>query len=171
MLYFEEINTRLCFCLEKMPLSFPCAASEQSPHPTNGTPILYHLLVIRLSLRTLPLAPARPCPPTRSPSKALLLSPHTPPPPSLSTRYSEKQLCEPAPTLSCYFAESAPNLVLDFKEASSCSSPVKTSDFIQKISKLDLRPRQRRNGSKNTSLEINVHFCKSTGILPLISTT
>ena len=94
------------------------------------------------SLRTLPLAPARPCPPTRSPSKSLLLSPHTPPPPA---RYSEKQPCEPAPTLSCYFAESAPNLVLDLKEASSCSNPVKTSDYIKKISKLDLRPRQRRN--------------------------
>ena len=48
MLYFEKIDTRLCFCLEKMTLSFPCATSQQSPHPTNGTPNLYHLLLIRL---------------------------------------------------------------------------------------------------------------------------
>ena len=59
MLYFEEIDTRLCFCLEKMPLSFPCAASEQSPHPTNGTPNLYHLLVIRLVTRLTWYTPVR----------------------------------------------------------------------------------------------------------------
>ena len=29
----------------------PCAAIEQLPHPTNGTPNLTHLLVIRLGKR------------------------------------------------------------------------------------------------------------------------
>ena len=26
--------------MEEMPQSFPCAAAEQSPHPTNGTPFV-----------------------------------------------------------------------------------------------------------------------------------
>ena len=34
--------------VEKMPPSFPSAASEQLPYPTNGTPNLSHLLVIQL---------------------------------------------------------------------------------------------------------------------------
>ena len=49
MLYLEEIDTRLCICLEKMPLNFPCAATKQSPHPTNETPNLSHVLVLRLT--------------------------------------------------------------------------------------------------------------------------
>ena len=38
MLYFEEIDTKLCLCVEEYPLSFPCAAPEQSPPLTLGTP-------------------------------------------------------------------------------------------------------------------------------------
>ena len=38
MLYFEKIDTRIWFCLQKRPLNFPCAASEQSPHPTRQPP-------------------------------------------------------------------------------------------------------------------------------------
>ena len=50
MSYFEEIDTRLYFCSQKMPPSSPWAASELSPHPTIGTPNLSHLLVIRLCI-------------------------------------------------------------------------------------------------------------------------
>ena len=57
MLYFEKNDTRLCLCMEEMLQSFPCAAVEQSPHPTNGTPNFIHLLVIRLPL---PMLAARP---------------------------------------------------------------------------------------------------------------
>ena len=53
MFYFEKKCTKLCLCatmcVEERPQRFPCAASEQSPHPTNITPIhLIHLLVFGL---------------------------------------------------------------------------------------------------------------------------
>ena len=48
MFYFEKIYTKLCLYVENLPQSFPLATSEQSPHPTNGTLNLIHLLVIRL---------------------------------------------------------------------------------------------------------------------------
>ena len=38
MLYLEEIDTKLCLCVEEYPFSFPCAAPEQSPPLTLGTP-------------------------------------------------------------------------------------------------------------------------------------
>ena len=37
MLYFEEIETKLLFGVEKLDQSFPVATSEQSPHLTLGT--------------------------------------------------------------------------------------------------------------------------------------
>ena len=98
------------------------------------------------SLCTLLLSPARPCPPpARSPSISPLLSPHTP---TIPVKNSDQQPCELAPTLSCYFAKSELNVILDLKDPSSSSNPDKPSDYIKKISKLDLRPRQRRNESK-----------------------
>ena len=98
------------------------------------------------SLRSLSLSPARPCPPpARSPSISLLSSPHTP---TIPAKYSDQQPCEPAPTLSFYFAKSEPNVILDLKEPCIGSNPDTPSEYIKKISKLDLRPRQRRNESK-----------------------
>ena len=48
MSYFEEMGPLLSLFPEKYIQRFPWAASEGSPHPTNGTPNLIHLLVIRL---------------------------------------------------------------------------------------------------------------------------
>ena len=45
MFYFEDMGPRLYIFCEKYN---PWAASERSPHPTNGTPNLIHLLVIWL---------------------------------------------------------------------------------------------------------------------------
>ena len=100
------------------------------------------------SIPALPLSPVRRCPTARTSTS--LLSPHTPPglPPSSAAEYSEQQPFEPKPTLSCYFANSAPNSVLNLKEATGSSNHLMTSDYIKNISKLDLRPRQRRNESK-----------------------
>ena len=42
MLYFEELDTRLCLGVEKMTPKFPCATSEQPPQPTST---IIHLLV------------------------------------------------------------------------------------------------------------------------------
>ena len=82
----------------------------------------------------LPLSPTRKDSLTRDTSCAPP-SPHTPPgpPPSVSTMSTELQ---PSATLSCYFPNSAPDLVNE-------SKPI-TGDYIKNLSKLNLAPRKSR---------------------------
>ena len=102
-----------------------------------------------LSMPVLTISPVRRCPTARTLSTSPL-SPHTPPglPPSPAEKYSEHQPFQPKPMLSCYFTNSTPNPILNVKEATRSSDHLMTSDYIKKISKLDLRPCQRRNESK-----------------------
>ena len=102
-----------------------------------------------LSLASTPTQPSRSthAPPGSPPFDRTLpgtpSSPHTPPglPPLFSPSKSD-----PSPALSCYFVDAAPDLI----EGSSTAEPLVTTEYIKKISKLSLVPRQRRNDNSNS---------------------